>query len=511
MTRDFKIDASVLDKLPCSLYIRDGNGKFLWCNKAQAIAIGLGGPEEVIGKTDFELLKDKEMADKIIENDRNVIASGHEQVLEESVEIINGVKLIVVSHKVPFYAEDGTPIGIIGASISMKAQKDQENSLRYTLDYIVSAMPGHIYFKDKNGAILFCNDKQAEYFGFETAKELIGKTDYDLYDKDTADKMRKNDLIVMEGKTEIIEEPISINNKSKIAISHKAPLRDPITQELRGVIGVSIDITKQKEAEEALAEKTQELAKTQELIRALEVKDNFLNNMSHEIRTPLQGIFGTLELLEDEAIWNNTPDLEKRRLFKNVLDARDRLMNLLSNLLDLSDYKKGRQALQFGYHDVKHLISDVAQEFQNITHSITMDVGADVNTYISCDDWRISQVIRNVLANAIKHGGQDRPIQINLDTYEEKNKKYLRIAIQDEGVGIPEDQLEEIFEPFTESNRTKRTSGGTGIGLAICKDIVAVHRGRIWAQNNVRSIGATFFITLPYEDHPKKSYSYRLT
>jgi signal transduction histidine kinase len=273
---------------------------------------------------------------------------------------------------------------------------------------------------------------------------------------------------------------------------------------------MSIDITKQKEIEEALAQKTQELAIAQEVVRILEVKDNFLSNMSHEIRTPLQGIFGTLEVLEDEKIWNNMPDLEKRRLFKNVLDSRDRLMNLLSNLLDLSDYKKGRQALQFGYHDVKHLIADVSQEFQNLTHSITMDVGAHVNTYISCDDWRVSQVIRNVLANAIKHGGQDKPIQINLDTHEEKNKKYLRIAIQDEGVGVPPDQIEEIFEPFTESNRTKRISGGTGIGLAICKDIVAAHRGRIWAENNA-DIGATFFITLPYDDHPKKSYSYRLT
>jgi signal transduction histidine kinase len=118
--------------------------------------------------------------------------------------------------------------------------------------------------------------------------------------------------------------------------------------------------------------------------------------------------------------------------------------------------------------------------------------------------------MRNVIANSIKHGGQNKPIQITISTHKEHSNKYLKISVQDEGLGIPEDQLEEIFEPFTESRRTKGAYNGTGISLALCKDIIAAHRGKIWVENN-HNDGATFFITLPYEKQPQKVYSYRLT
>jgi signal transduction histidine kinase len=140
-----------------------------------------------------------------------------------------------------------------------------------------------------------------------------------------------------------------------------------------------------------------------------------------------------------------------------------------------------------------------------------MDVEINVNTYLYCDDWRIGQVIRNLIANSIKHGGKDKPIQILLTQHRENDCEYLKIAVEDEGVGIPEDQLEEIFDPFTESSRTRRKSGGTGIGLAVCKELIAAHKGRMWAENNASGVGSTIFLILPYEKQCKRVYSYRLT
>ena len=89
--------------------------------------------------------------------------------------------------------------------------------------------------------------------------------------------------------------------------------------------------------------------------------------------------------------------------------------------------------------------------------------------------------------------------------------KFFLVKIKDEGVGIAENELEAIFEPFYEGRKTRRNSGGTGIGLAICRDIITAHGGEIWAENNSNQAGATFYFSLPYEKRNEKVYTFRMT
>jgi PAS domain S-box-containing protein len=504
------LSLNLLESIPGHIYCKDKNGVYLWCNKEQLSAAGFTALSQVIGKTDFDMFE-HDMAARLREVDLRIMNSGKAEILEEDGFL--GEITTTLSYKAPLRDLTGEIIGIVGNSINITARQKFQRQLMsdhhyktLALENIIANLPAHIYWKDKNGSVLGCNERQAQGLGFEKASDLIGKTDFDYMDKGVAAMLRQNNLKIMEeGRTEVIEESGTILGKHHVFLSHKAPLKDPNTGEVVGIMGVSIDITKQKAAEEAHRQRTEEL------VKALEVKERFLNNMDHEIRTPLQGIFGLLDALDDDKIWNTTPDSEKRSIFKTVLESRDRCMNVLSNLLDLSQLQKGREIIKLEFHDLKHVIASCVQEFQNLTSSITMDVEINVNTYLYCDDWRIGQVIRNLIANSIKHGGKDKPIQILLTQHRENDCEYLKIAVEDEGVGIPEDQLEEIFDPFTESSRTRRKSGGTGIGLAVCKELIAAHKGRMWAENNASGVGSTIFLILPYEKQCKRVYSYRLT
>ncbi len=392
----------------------------------------------------------------------------------------------------------------ICTTISAHPYHDDLYASAVALANIVANLPARIYWKNKSGVILGCNNESATSFGLEKAQKLIGKTIFDLVEKESAQRIYESDLRVMKtGETEVVEELVMIEGKKHTFISHKSPFKNPETDEVTGILGVSIDITKQKELEADYEERMRELAV------ALEVKKDFLNNMRHEIATPLVGFMNMTEELEHS--WDKIAESERKECLKHILNGRDRLMSMLSNLLDLSKFQQGKLSFEFNPYDIRYLIIEVVEEFKDLTHPIDMDILSNADTNVHCDPWRIKQLLRNVLANAIKHGGKDKSIRIILDRHQENDLKYLKISVQDEGVGIPEDQLQTIFEPFTESSRTKRKSGGTGVGLTLCKDIVGAHKGKIWAENNASGVGSTFRMILPYEKQFDKVYTYRLT
>ena len=481
---------------PGNIYCKDIDGKYLNCNESQAKFLDVPR-EQLIGKNDYDFLP-YELAKKVRDNDNRIIKSGIPETVEEEC-IFNDKKFIMISHKAPLLDNNGKIIGIAGTSIDITEQKKNSDRLYLTLTHLITHMPAHIYFKDINGVIIFCNNEQAKYFGFNESKNIVGKSMYELYSEDIASKIHKEDRKIINGNiTVALEESDIINGIKKYFLSYKSPLKDPDTGEVVGILGVSIDITKQKELEETISTQNIELA------RALEVKTHFLNNMSHEVRTPLVALTSITEVLEDS--WDELSENKRRECFKMILEGRDRLMSLLDNLLDLSKFHQGKAAFEFRFYDIKILIIELVDEFKDITHPIDLHIHAGVETFIQCDSWRIKQVLRNLIANCVKHGGENKPIHITLS----KERNYMKVSISDEGVGIPESDLEVIFEPFVESKRTKRGSGGTGMGLSLCKDIIIAHKGKIWAENNV-NIGSTFHFTLPYDKHDQKVYTLRLT
>ncbi|MBP7189998.1 MAG: PAS domain-containing protein [Rickettsiaceae bacterium] len=352
---------------------------------------------------------------------------------------------------------------------------------------IVENMPGHIYWKDKYGTVLGSNREQAKALGYKTVEEVIGKTEFNFWSEDVAMNVRKNDLEVMQSrKPLLVEEFAQFGGERRAFISYKAPLLNSHTAVV-GIVGVSIDVTKQKELEAELK------IKNDALRDALQGRDEFLRNMTHEIKTPLACILKMSSMLYEN--WDDYKDNDSRKAhLKVAVDGNRRLKGVLFNIMDLSKSQAGKMVYEKECYSLKDAAINVVDEFIDERHKIKVIVG-EGNFYGCFDHYRIEQVIRNLVSNAFRYGG-DGIITVKLT----EANGVVYFSISDEGVGIPEAELEKIFEIFTQSSRTKTSAGGTGIGLSICRNIIAAHDGKIWVENNPDGRGCTFSFCIPAVD-----------
>lgn len=260
-------------------------------------------------------------------------------------------------------------------------------------------------------------------------------------------------------------------------------------------------------ANEVLEEKIQERTKQfleakQKAEQASEAKSEFLRNMSHEFRTPLHAIlsfsnYGLKEYKDGERD-------DFRKYFEQISKSSERLGKLVNEVLDfarlenrthhfITQYADMRDLANRSYEMVAPLMKD--KNIKLYVRHHTENVGA------ICDSDKIIQVITNLFSNAIKFTPAGS--SITLQTTVESGISV--VSLRDEGVGIPEDETEIIFESFHQSSRTNAGTGGTGLGLAICREIVSLHQGRIWAENNINAAGACVTFSLPYAMQPKAS------
>jgi signal transduction histidine kinase len=222
-------------------------------------------------------------------------------------------------------------------------------------------------------------------------------------------------------------------------------------------------------------------------------KSEFLANMSHELRTPVHSILSFAEL-GLEKVENATP--EKMADYYREIDENGHiLLQLLNSLLDLSKLEAGKMAFNFEESDLNLLVESVTEEFQLLCseHRLSMRVmPSPGNIRCVVDRDKIRQVVRNILSNAVKYSPDGSEITIAV----ESERGRARMSVSDCGPGIPENELQNIFEKFVQSSKTKTGAGGTGLGLSISKEIVNKHEGRIWVENQVGG-GACFCFEIP--------------
>ena len=230
-----------------------------------------------------------------------------------------------------------------------------------------------------------------------------------------------------------------------------------------------------------------------ELQKALAAKTEFLNNISHEVRTPIQGFTSISQGLVEH--WNSFDDSKKFKFVTQVASSAKRLGSLMNNLLDLSKFTADKMFMDFKSMDLNLSIEEVIEECKTLylnTKSIEIIFHQCKDANLVGDKERIGQVLRNIFANAIKFSSDKGKIIASLTSSNDS----LHFSISDEGVGIPPTELKEIFDPFTQSSRTKTRAGGTGLGLSIAKEIIDAHHGKIWAENNIEG-GSCFHFIIP--------------
>jgi len=287
------------------------------------------------------------------------------------------------------------------------------------------------------------------------------------------------------------------------------------------VFVMGVDITDRVGMEQELRQHRDHLegmvaAQTASLLRAKESaesanlsKSEFLANMSHELRTPMHAVLSFARIGHFKVA--TAPPEKLKSYFEHIRAAGERLLELVNDLLDLSKLEAGRMQYVMRRLDLRHSTQSVMAELEPLFEgkqlrcSIT---SAPDDCHVVGDHKRIEQVLRNLLGNAIKFtpAGKCIGVEIAPDampvgrrTHDAGTQRALRLSVVDEGVGIPEAELDAVFDKFTQSSLTSTGAGGTGLGLAICREIVHAHRGIIRASNRVGG-GAVFDVLLPVSD-----------
>ena len=255
-----------------------------------------------------------------------------------------------------------------------------------------------------------------------------------------------------------------------------------------------VDISERRESEREVREMMVELRRMNaELENANRLQTEFLSNTSHELKTPLTSIIANAEILEYEMC--GPVNAEQRRILTNISRNSQHLLKMITSLLAYASHREGGDVLRLQEVAVGMLLETVVETIRPLLEEGELEVDLDVDEDMplcNLDPEKIYRVYLNLIENAIKYSPQGM-IRVGARVVDGE----LEGSVSDQGVGIPPDMLEAIFQPFRQADASPtRTYGGVGLGLAICKHLVELHGGRIWAESEPGG-GATIRFRLP--------------
>ena len=257
------------------------------------------------------------------------------------------------------------------------------------------------------------------------------------------------------------------------------------------VIGVVMDITQDKEAEETLR-----LANL-ELERAMRVKDEFLANMSHELRTPLNSILGISESMMEEVAGDINE--KQKKYLQIVSESGHHLLNLINDILDLSKIGAGRMELDPSQFSAESLCQSSLRLIKELAQKKKLNISLHIDDKVKTiygDERRLKQVLVNLLSNAVKFSPEGESLGLEVTGNTEEN--LVTFCVWDTGIGILKTDLPRLFKPFVQlDSRLSREAGGTGLGLMLVSQLVRLHGGNV-TVNSEPGKGSRFIVNLPW-------------
>lgn len=370
--------------------------------------------------------------------------------------------------------------------------------LRYKyqlLKDLVDHIPDVIYFKDRAGRLIMVNQAHAKGLGLKP-EEVIGKTDFDIFPKERAEKMAADDLRVMTtGKPIIdkVERATRPDGMDNYVSTTKIPRYDD-KRKIIGLMGITRDITRRTQFEHLKKEKARIEKKLEVLEELNKIKSEFISAISHELRTPLAIVKQLVMLIFEETA--GPINDKQREVLEKARDNIERLRNLIDDLLDISRIERDRLRLHYSLVNINTLIKDSSDFFKKLAAEKDISLKyhlpkEQINLFIDAD--RINQVLSNLINNAIKFTEEGGKIKVEVAVLETK----VRIAVIDTGIGIAKSDLALIFHKFMQiSKMAVAERKGVGLGLSIAKELVERHGGEIWVESKL-GVGSKFYFILP--------------
>lgn len=361
-------------------------------------------------------------------------------------------------------------------SVRVEEAQESSDSERRRLDSVLSHMSDGVLATDRRGNITIVNNMALQLLGVDHEDDLIGKSIIDALDIRHDYTVRE--LINSNQKEMIID--MSAGGNDLILNAYFSPIQRE-SGFISGLVCVLHDVTSQQKEERE--------------------RKQFVSNVSHELRTPLTSVHSYVEALSDGA-WK---DKDIAPQFLTVIqNETNRMIRMINDLLSLSRMDSGTTKLNLEYVNIKELFNYILNRFDMIIKKDENDQNSkkytieryftDKDLWVEIDTDKFTQVIDNIMNNAIKYSPDGGVITTRLlETH-----NHVILSISDQGLGIPRKDLGRIFDRFFRVDKARsRKQGGTGLGLAISKEVINLLGGQIWVDS-IEGQGSTFYISLPY-------------
>ena len=345
---------------------------------------------------------------------------------------------------------------------------------------LAESLPVGVFKADRKGKIIYLNQAGKDILGLRTEPntflEVIGKKNWRRLTRNLFQKKEKLNYCIKIGDERFLNFSLKIFEEEE-------------NEEI--ILGIFEDISKERRLKEKL---NRALIEAEAANRA---KTLFLAKMSHELRTPLNTILGMAALLEPLL---TTP--QAKEFLKDLKSSAEYLTELIGTILDFSKIESGKLELKEENFDLFHLFSQIKEAFEPLIDAKKLSFiyvfDSSLPRWVKGDPVRIKQIVHNLLENSLKFT-EEGEIELKVSYQGKRRERYwIRIEVRDTGCGIPEDKIEKIFEPFEQTEEGQKR-GGTGLGLALVKELVHLMGGKLYLKTQLGR-GTIFIIKLPLKE-----------
>ena len=486
LAEERQYSSSLVESSPDALLVTDSELTLTDLN-GQTISLTGYQREDLVGIKLASIFTEPEKAIAVVRHalDEGLVRDAEACLLTRTAE-----EIPVSLNASVFKNADGSSRGvIIGVrDISERKRAEKERSL---LASIVDASGDAIYSESPDLTITSWNAGAEHLFGYSAA-EIVGRSAALLVPLD-----RRAEILLPIGfgsQSDAGETFETVRQRKDGSSIDVALTRSPILDSFKNVIGFSVtahDISERKRIEAELT------AARDAALEAARTKSEFLANMSHEIRTPLNSVIGMTGLLLDTPL-----NPEQRDFAQDVRESGEALLTLINEILDYSKLAAGKMAFEEIDFEltaaVESAVDLVAEQARSKGLELTVSVDSEAPQNLRGDPGRLRQVLLNLIGNAIKFTNSGE-VAVQVSKLSESPKEtILRFAVSDSGIGIPQEKLHLLFQPFSQVDAsTTRHFGGTGLGLSIARQLVERMGGTISVSSTLGS-GSTFWFTAKF-------------
>jgi len=481
---------SLFEYNPASVYSMDLDGTYLTANASMETLTGYT-VEELTGMYFGPIVPEKDMQKTLYHF--NLAREGYPQNYEISIIHKDGHLVDISVANVPIVVNDRI-VGVFGISSDITQRKrhlEQIEKLSYEHTLILNSVSEGIFGVDAEGKPIFINPAGASMLGYTSSQWLSNPHFEQLFQ--TPDDLQRSPEIspvretLLDGQARGREEAVfwRADGTSMLVDYQITPIYDK--DERKGAVVVFRDKTGEHEIIRA-----KESAE-----RADQAKSEFLAIISHELRTPMNGIVGMTELLRETTLTE-----EQQHYTRVIYESSEALLRILNEILDFSKMEAGKLKLEEEPVDIREIIRSSMQLFEARARekglTMTTSIPSTIPSLILSDSARLRQLLVNLVGNAVKFSEQGVvSVFADIEPFAEERHAILTLTVQDAGIGIPEEKLDQLFISFSQLHPAiNRLYGGTGLGLAICKKIVELMGGTITVEST-EHVGSTFTLNLP--------------